>query len=161
MFSRLVVGVYKRLPRTVTSRLVRLLKPTFPVGVVAVIFNDDGQVLVLKHTYHSPAWRLPGGLMERGESPQQTAVREAKEEANCVIEPLAIVDAENLAYTFDVAVVARLIVQNPFVRNAEVSEYTWAGIDELPTIPKSQYAFIRRGANYLRAEIVQDGMNQS
>ncbi len=54
---------------------------------VSVITNDDGEVFLQKRVMPQlPAahqkWEFPGGKMEYGEDPEQTAVREAKEETN-------------------------------------------------------------------------------
>lgn len=151
MLQRLVIAVYKMLPRNVTSRVVRAVKPTFIIGVVAVVFDERNRVLLLKHTYHAPPWRLPGGILERGESPVQTARREVQEEANCVVRPLCIVDAALMSHSFDVAVVARLETTNPFVPNAEVSELMWVDVGDLPPIPSSQITFIQRASHYLQS----------
>ncbi len=43
------------------------------------IFNDQGQVL-LQRRGGSHQWGFPGGAVEPGETPEMTAVREAKEE---------------------------------------------------------------------------------
>lgn len=46
---------------------------------------DDGQVLLLKHT-KLDAWIQPGGHIEPGEVPHQTAVREVQEETGYTVE---------------------------------------------------------------------------
>jgi ADP-ribose pyrophosphatase YjhB (NUDIX family) len=45
----------------------------------ALFLNEQGKVLIVKPTYR-PDWLLPGGLVERDESPRQACVREIKEE---------------------------------------------------------------------------------
>jgi 8-oxo-dGTP diphosphatase len=53
--------------------------PAVFVGV-AVLFHDaEGRLLLVKPTYR-PHWILPGGAMDPGEAPRQTAVREIAEE---------------------------------------------------------------------------------
>jgi 8-oxo-dGTP pyrophosphatase MutT (NUDIX family) len=149
VFHRLVVALYAALPRKLTTVIVRVVKPTFIIGVVAVVFDNDNRVLLLKHTYHAPPWRLPGGIMERHESPLQTAAREVLEEANCTVHPLQVVHAANVGYSFDVVVVARLVESKSFSANAEVCECMWTSIDELPNIPAYQKAFIQRAATFM------------
>jgi len=53
-----------------------------PVPAAAVILCQDGQVLLVKRKYDPKAgdWSLPAGFMEYDESPQETAIRETKEE---------------------------------------------------------------------------------
>jgi len=50
------------------------------VGASAVIVDDRGQVLLVKHTYGRHNWELPGGHTDPDESAAQTAPREVHEE---------------------------------------------------------------------------------
>jgi 8-oxo-dGTP diphosphatase len=50
------------------------------IGAAAVIVDDDGKVLLVKHTYGRLNWELPGGGAEANESAAETAVREVREE---------------------------------------------------------------------------------
>lgn len=49
-------------------------------GAAAVIFDDDGRVLLIKENYGKRRWSLPGGAIERGESAEEAVVRETREE---------------------------------------------------------------------------------
>lgn len=51
---------------------------------VGVLVTREGKVLIQRRTnaHGEGTWSLPGGHMEFGESPEQTAAREAKEEVN-------------------------------------------------------------------------------
>jgi len=49
------------------------------VGVKCLITDGD-RVLLVRHTYGSRAWDLPGGRSRRGEDPVATARREMQEE---------------------------------------------------------------------------------
>jgi 8-oxo-dGTP pyrophosphatase MutT (NUDIX family) len=146
----LAVMVYKLLPRSLSSVGVRILKATWPIGVVAVVFDESNRLLMLKHRYHEPAWRLPGGLMDRGEPPMETAIREVLEEANCVICPVAVVDAASTKYTFDVAVLAKLRQQDPFIPNAEILAYRWSDAEDvLPLLVPVQRKFVESALQIL------------
>ena len=46
----------------------------------AAIFDENGRILLVKHTYGRENWEIPGGVAEFNESIVQTAVREAREE---------------------------------------------------------------------------------
>lgn len=53
----------------------------FIIGVSAVIFNEQRQVLLLRHRYWKPgSWGLPSGYAERSETLEQTVCREIREE---------------------------------------------------------------------------------
>lgn len=50
------------------------------LGAACAIFDGDGRVLLVRHTYGRLNWELPGGGSEDGESPDETASRELLEE---------------------------------------------------------------------------------
>jgi 8-oxo-dGTP diphosphatase len=73
-------------------RLVNRLqgRPKFSVthwklGAFVTLFDGDGQVLLVRRRDH-PAWNLPGGQVERNETPWDAAVRESYEETGLQIE---------------------------------------------------------------------------
>ena len=49
-------------------------------GSVVIIKDGEGRILLQKRTHPKGRWGLPGGLMELGESCEETAVREVREE---------------------------------------------------------------------------------
>src|SRR5947208_2993605 len=55
------------------------------LGASALLLRDEQQRLLLVKPHYRPVWLLPGGLMEAGESPRQTAAREVKEEIGLVV----------------------------------------------------------------------------
>lgn len=50
-----------------------------PTVVAAIVTSDQGVLLGRRHD-GKPLWTFPGGAMEAGETPQETAVRECREE---------------------------------------------------------------------------------
>jgi 8-oxo-dGTP pyrophosphatase MutT (NUDIX family) len=52
----------------------------------AIITNDKGEVLLQKRSDKEDIWGLPGGAMEVGESIEETAIRELKEETGLDIQ---------------------------------------------------------------------------
>ncbi|MBW3558164.1 MAG: NUDIX domain-containing protein [Proteobacteria bacterium] len=50
------------------------------LGVRALVTDRDGRVLLLEHSY-VPGWHLPGGGVDRDETPEAAAARELVEEA--------------------------------------------------------------------------------
>lgn len=54
-------------------------RPLFTIAAFAIIFNDEGSVL-LCHRRDMDAWNLPGGGLEIGELPDECVVREVREE---------------------------------------------------------------------------------
>ena len=69
------------------SLAVKLLAPRNQVGVMAAVFNDMGQVLLVEHVFRpQQPWGLPGGWVERGEDPAHSIQRELQEELNLAVE---------------------------------------------------------------------------
>ena len=66
-------------------------KPS-PASAVAIV--RDGQVLMVRRKYEPFAgqWTLPSGFMEFGEDPEQTAIRELREELGVDVELTGLVD---------------------------------------------------------------------
>ncbi len=50
-----------------------------PVGAHALPLTTEGRIVLVRLTY-APGWRLPGGGLKRGETPEQGVLRELKEE---------------------------------------------------------------------------------
>lgn len=57
----------------------RLTKPC-TIGVRGLVWNDAGELLMVRHSYDGRGWFLPGGGHRGGESPDETLVREMREE---------------------------------------------------------------------------------
>lgn len=56
-------------------------------GAKCVIQNNNAALLI-RHSYIPDVWALPGGRVERGETPSAAVVREVHEELGLTIEPL-------------------------------------------------------------------------
>ena len=59
--------------------------PTAKVGASTTVFNDNGQILLIKRA-DSKKWGLPAGAVDPNESAQEAAVRETKEETGLEVE---------------------------------------------------------------------------
>ncbi|MBU4314977.1 NUDIX domain-containing protein [Patescibacteria group bacterium] len=68
------------------------------VGIGVVLVNPDGKVLVGKRkNSHAPYYSIPGGHLECGETFEQCAIREIKEETDIdVLDPKVIAVTNNL-----------------------------------------------------------------
>ncbi len=57
------------------------------VGAYAVLVDDDQRILLaLWNEGATPAWTVPGGGLEEGETPEEAAVREVREETGYDVE---------------------------------------------------------------------------
>lgn len=55
-------------------------KPRNPYPTVDIIIERDGGVVLIRRRKPPPGWAIPGGFIEYGESAENAAIREAKEE---------------------------------------------------------------------------------
>ncbi len=63
--------------------------PIYPVSVKGVVIRD-GQVLLLRNDRDE--WELPGGRLERDETPEQCVAREVAEEIGWSVRPARLLD---------------------------------------------------------------------
>ena len=54
-------------------------------GCRVLAFDEAGRILLIRHSYGSGNWMLPGGGIARGEDPLAAALRELAEEVGCML----------------------------------------------------------------------------
>ena len=93
MFHLIPAGLHRaglRAAHRARKQYWRLAKPAL-TGVTVIALDGAGQVLLVRHTYGSGLWSLPGGGLRRGEAPHVAAMREFAEELGCAIERIEAV----------------------------------------------------------------------
>lgn len=115
--------------------LWRIRQARFSAGVVGVVFNPVGEVLIVEHVFHpySP-WGLPGGWVEKDEDPAETIQRELLEELELQVDVgpllLAKIDFGNhidMAYLcYEAGPVGSL--------SSELLDHRWVHPDNLPRL---------------------------
>ena len=109
------------------------------LGAACVIFDGEGRVLLVHHTYGRLNWELPGGGSEPDEAPNETATRELLEETglHAEVDRLTGVYFEPdhdfgpmLHFVFRYRWHDRL---DPVASSPEVSEVRYWPLDDLPT----------------------------
>ncbi len=128
---------------------MRLTHTRFTVTAGAVIFNDQKQVLLLKHRFRAGSgWGLPGGFLERGEQPIDCLRRELREEIGLELEDVEVFAARSFKKPKQVEVLFRARA-NASVKplTMEVERAEWFSVDSLPEgLPRDQRCYVERAA---------------
>jgi ADP-ribose pyrophosphatase YjhB (NUDIX family) len=114
---------------------VRAAVPRQRVGVALVAFNDNEDVFLLKHVFHTAnPWGLPGGWLARDEAPARGVARELREETglSAVIGPAVCVAHKPAPVAHIALAYLGWIAPGPLTLNAEVLEGRWFAADALP-----------------------------
>ncbi len=135
----LLLRVYRRLPTLGRRWVVRTIAPSYTVGAMCFIERPDGALLLVRHLYRR-RWGVPGGLLERGERPEEAACREVWEEVHLRVrllgEPAVVVDAlpqrVDIIYRAEPADDADLDAVGP--GSPEIVEARWFPRNELPEL---------------------------
>ena len=109
------------------------------VQVVGVALLHAGRVLAARRTDRPGrpgGWEFPGGKCEPGESLEQAAVREVREELGCEVRVTGRLDgAQPIGPTMDLEVLlAELVDGEPVPREAEHDAVRWLAADQLSTL---------------------------
>lgn len=107
-----------------------------PGGGVSVIGIDaKGRILLVRHSYGSGRWALPGGGLRHGEDPAACARREMREELGCELEQVelaAAFDEELFGAPHRAWVFTARFVSEPRPDGREIVETGWFAREDFP-----------------------------
>lgn len=147
--SSLLGKIWRKLPRVVKRSGMWLAEPRFAVTVAALVVDEAGRALVLEHNFRpGSGWGIPGGFVERGESPEAALRRELREELGLEAEEFEYLFARTLRRPQQVEIYFRCRAPRDAklnVPNFEIKSARWCAPDELPeNISKDQRRLIER-----------------
>ncbi len=124
-----------RLPKTFQLNVMRVLQDQFLVGVTGIIFNQNDEVLLFKHTYRQRDWGFPGGYLKAKEHPKEGLEREVKEESGLVIsiDTRYKIRTDRDTARLDIVYIGTFI-GGEFTPSAEVTEANFFAFDALPLL---------------------------
>jgi phosphoglycolate phosphatase-like HAD superfamily hydrolase/ADP-ribose pyrophosphatase YjhB (NUDIX family) len=114
------------------------------VTVGALIFNDAGEVLMLRTHKWSNLWGIPGGKVKWGEPSEDALLREIKEETNLDVTDIEFVLVQDCIHSKEFYRDAHFVLLNYTAHapgnqtvklNDEAQEFRWAGLDEARKFP--------------------------
>ncbi|MBW2970235.1 NUDIX domain-containing protein [Candidatus Woesearchaeota archaeon] len=109
---------------------------------VGVFVKKGGKILLQRRigAHGAHTWSLPGGHLEFGESPEETAAREAKEEVNVDIKNSRVVGATNDVCPEDGTHYITIFVEAEYAGGEakiceadKTSDFGWFSKDEIPS----------------------------
>jgi 8-oxo-dGTP diphosphatase len=98
--------------------------------------NAEGRLLLVHQAYGDRVWDFVGGGAEPGESPEETAIREAKEEIGLTVAPRGLIGVYFnrarliLVFIFDGIIIGGTLALQP----EEIAEIGWFSPDDLPPL---------------------------
>jgi 8-oxo-dGTP diphosphatase len=119
----------RRVPTRLLERVVRLRSPSYTLGTACRVEHDDRVLLV--RTAYRRNWSLPGGLLDRRETPAEGLRREMREEVGIDIElcgePVVIVDlgSQLVEFFYRGRLASGVRPEDVAVGSAEIEEVGW------------------------------------
>ena len=104
-------------------------------GVKTFVLNDKGQVLLLKIGYAHKSWVLPGGSIDRGETPLVAAQRELCEESGLKLDSLQFLCTKPHTHYKDVQLhyfCRKTNTKEIVIDNQEIIDGGWFDMGRLP-----------------------------
>ena len=153
MVKRLLGQLLRRLPSKLRRWAIRLTNARFTVTAGAIIFNQEGQVLLLKHRFRTGSgWGLPGGFLKAGEQPLEALRRELLEEIALEIDDVETFWTRSFKRPRQVEILFRARAQGqPQPQSIEVEQADWFDPDSLPkSLPNDQKLLVNRAVEKRR-----------
>ncbi len=112
---------------------MRMFRPKFRAAVAAMIFDEDGRILLFKHTYRKFPWGIPAGGLEYHEQPANAIVREFFEETGIQIQIERLLTAVSAREDHNISLIYLCkLLRGEFKPSHEISEMRYFDINDLP-----------------------------
>jgi len=147
VFPELLGAIWRRLPTMIRRRVSRFGQGRFTVTAAAMIFDDEGRILLLDHVFRADnGWGVPGGFVARGEEPAEALRRELREEADIELDNVQILFARSLGTIRQIEIYYRArAIGDPKPSSFEIKRAKWFPLNALPPeLSKDQRRLIER-----------------
>ena len=105
------------------------------IGVFAAVFDENDRILCVKINYGSKNWTLPGGHLEKHESPSVGAKREVLEETGYIVDIENLISVYSATEKDDIVFLfkAKIKGQVDWKPNDEIQKIDFFEKDSIPT----------------------------
>jgi 8-oxo-dGTP diphosphatase len=132
---KILLRIWRTLPLWVHFLTARLVRPRFRAAVAAIIFDEQGRILLFKHTYRKFEWGLPAGGLEHREQPRDAIRREFLEETGMELEVERLLTAVSAREDHHISMIYLCrITGGEFKESHEISEMKYFAVHELPAM---------------------------
>jgi ADP-ribose pyrophosphatase YjhB (NUDIX family) len=146
-----LLRLWRKFPLWVHILAARIVRPGFHVAVAAMVFDEQGRILLFKHTYRKFEWGIPAGGLEYDEQPEKAILREFFEETRMTIEVQRLLMAESSKVDHHVSLIYLCkIVEGEFRESLEISGMKYFPVHDLPPMLFTEKDLIRRVAGIVR-----------
>jgi len=118
------------------------VRPTYKAAKVVVV--RDNKILLVRPDYGHRQWTLPGGNLEKGETYEEAAIREVREETGLEVRDLTFVREYEADHTYFKSLIqsfATEVSDEHFtIDGIEIKEAAWFPLNQLPKgmVPRSR-----------------------
>ena len=130
---KILLRIWRTLPMWIHVLAMRMYRPKFRAAVAAMIFDEQGRILLFKHTYRKFEWGIPAGGLEYEEQPDKAIVREFFEETGMEIQVERLLTAISAREDHNISMIYQCkVVSGEFKESHEISEMKYFPVNELP-----------------------------
>ena len=134
MLKGFLGSIFRHTPKALRRLFSRVTNPRFAVTAGAVVIDDQGRVLLLKHVFRmGSGWGIPGGFMQAGEQPEAALRRELREEVGLELASAEVAVVRTLKGTQQIEIVFRARPSGEArPQSVEVERAAWFSLQSLP-----------------------------